>query len=40
MTGPIILGRAQAKAVGYVKFLEIKWPHTFTAYLTTLKKHV
>ena len=35
MTGPIILGRTQAKAMGYVKFPKIKCPHTFTTYPTT-----
>ena len=38
MTGLIILGRAQAKAMGYVKLPKIKWPHTFTMYPTTSKK--
>ena len=38
MTGPIILGRAQAKAMGYVEFTEIKCPHAFTMYPTTFKK--
>ena len=38
MTGPIILGRAQAKAMGYVKFPKIKCPHTFTMHPTTSKK--
>ena len=35
MAGPIIFGRTQAKAMGYVKFPKIKWPHTFTMYPTT-----
>ena len=38
MTGPIILGRTQSKAMGYVKFPKIKWPHIFTMCSTTLKK--
>ena len=33
--GPIILGRTQAKAMGYVEFLKIKRPHTFITYPTT-----
>ena len=37
-TGPIILGRAQAKAMGYVEFPKIKQPHTFTMYSTTSRK--
>ena len=27
MTGPMILGRIQAKAMGYVQFPQIQWPH-------------
>ena len=38
MTGPIILGRAQAKAIGYVEFPNIKCPHTFIACPTTSRK--
>ena len=38
MAEPIILGRAQTKAMGYVEFPKIKWPHTFTMYPTTSKK--
>ena len=38
MVGPIILGRTQAKAMGYVEFPKIKWPHTFTTYPTTSRK--
>ena len=38
MTGLIILGRAQAKAMGYVKFPKIKHPHAFTMHSTTSKK--
>ena len=37
MSGLIILGRTQAKAIGYVEFPKIKWPHTFTTYPTTFK---
>ena len=38
MTGPIILGRTQAKAMGYVKFPKIKWSHAFITCSTTLKR--
>ena len=38
MTGPIILGRAQAKAKGYVDFPKIKQPHAFTMHPTTSRK--
>ena len=38
MTGPIILGRTQGKAMGYVKFPKIQCPHTFTTNSTTLKR--
>ena len=38
MTGLIILGRAQAKAMGYVEFPKIKCPHTFTMPPTTSRK--
>ena len=37
-TGLIILGRAQAKAMGYVEFPNIKHPHNFTMHPTTSKK--
>ena len=37
-TGLIILGRAQAKAMGYVKFPKIKCPHTFTTHPTTSRR--
>ena len=37
-TGPIMLGRTQAKAMGYVKFPKTKHPHTFTMHPTTSKK--
>ena len=32
MTGPMILGRIQAKAMGYVQFPQIWWPHALTAF--------
>ena len=38
MTGLIIPGGAQAKAMRYVEFPKIKWPHAFTTYPITLKK--
>ena len=38
MTGPIILGRTQAKAVDYVQFPQIQWPHASTMFPTTFKK--
>ena len=38
MTGTIILCRTQAKAMEYVGFPKIKWPHAFTTHSTTLKK--
>ena len=38
MTGPIILGRTQAKAMGYVKFPKIKCPHAFTMHVYYFKK--
>ena len=31
MTGPMILGKIQAKAIGYVQFPQIWWPHALTA---------
>ena len=37
MTRPMVLGRTQSKAMGFVKFPKIKWPHTFTTH-STLKK--
>ena len=37
-TGPIILGRRQAKAMGYVQFPQIQQPHACTALPTTFKK--
>ena len=38
MTGPIILDRMQAKAMGYVKFPWIEMPHAFTMFTATLKR--
>ena len=38
MTGPVILGRTQAKAMGYVQFPQIQWPHAFTIFPTTSRK--
>ena len=38
MTGPIILGRTQAKAIVYVQFPQIQQPHAFIMFPTTLKK--
>ena len=38
MTEPIVLSRAQAKAMGYVEFPKIKWQHFFTRYPTTSRK--
>ena len=31
-TGPMIFGRVQAKAMGYVQFPQIRWPHALTAF--------
>ena len=38
MPGPIILGRMQAKAMGYVQFPQIIEPHAFKMFTATLKK--
>ena len=38
MTGPITLGRMQAKAMGYAKFPQIEQTHGFKICTTTLKK--
>ena len=38
MTGPVILGRTQAKAMGYVHFPQIQWPLTLTTFPTTSRK--
>ena len=37
-TGPIILGRRQARAMGYVQFPWLIEPHTFKTSTATLKK--
>ena len=33
--GPLILGRIQAKAMGYVQFPQIQWPHAFNMFQHT-----
>ena len=38
MTGPIILSRTQAKAMGYVHFPQIWQPHALTAFPNTSRK--
>ena len=38
MAGPVILGRVQAKAMGYVQFPQIQWPHALTMIPDTLRK--
>ena len=38
MTGPVILGTIQAKAMGYVQFPQIRWPHALTAFPDTSRK--
>ena len=38
MTGPIILGRIQARAMGYIQFPQLIELHTFTSSTATLKK--
>ena len=38
MTGPVILGRIQAKAMGYIQFPQIWWPHALTAFPDTSRK--
>ena len=38
MTGPVILGRTQAKAMGYVQFPQIWWPHALTAFPDASRK--
>ena len=35
MTGPMILGRIQAKAMGYIQFPQIWWPHALTTFPDT-----
>ena len=37
MPGPIILGRVQAKAMGYVQFPQIRWPHTLNMFQHTYR---
>ena len=37
-TGPIILSRIQAKAMGYVQFPQIQQPHALTAFPDTSRK--
>ena len=37
-TGPVILGRTQAKAMGYVQFPQIRWPHALTAFPDASRK--
>ena len=34
-TGPLILGRIQAKAMGYVQFPQIRWPHALNVFKYT-----
>ena len=38
MTGPLILGRIQAKAMGYIQFPQIWQPHTLTTFPDTSRK--
>ena len=38
MTGPMILSRIQAKAMGYVQFPQIWWPHALTTFPDTSRK--
>ena len=38
MTGPVILSRTQAKAMGYVQFPQIWQPHILTTFPTTSRK--
>ena len=38
MTGPVILGRTQAKAMGYVQFPQIWQPYTLTAFPNTSRE--
>ena len=38
MTEPVILGRTQAKAMGYVQFQQIWWPHALTAFPDASRK--
>ena len=38
ITGPVILGRTQAKAMGYVQFPQIWWPHALTTFPNASRK--
>ena len=38
MTGPVILGRTQAKAMGYIQFPQIQWPRALTTFPDTSRK--
>ena len=38
MTGPVILGRTQGKAMGYVQFPQIWWAHALTAFPDASRK--
>ena len=38
MTGPVILGRTQVKAMGYIQFPQIEQPHAFTTFPNTSRK--
>ena len=38
MTGPVILGRTQATAMGYIQFPQIWQPHTLTAFPNASRK--
>ena len=40
MTGPVILGRTQAKAMGYIQFPKIWQPHTLTTFPMLLENCV
>ena len=37
MPGPMILGRVQAKAMGYIQFPQIWWPHTLNMFQHTYR---
>ena len=39
MTGPVILSRIQAKAMGYIQFPQIWWPHALTTFLILLENY-
>ena len=36
--GPVILGRTQAKAMGYIQFPQIQWPHALTTFPDASRK--